>query len=146
MTTADSLRFDIVDHVLLIVHADVPPDDADWARMVLVRNGSRDRIRGHLVIAPARATINATQRADVAKFLKETGMSIAVVTNSALVRGVALAVGLLGLHVRGFAPAELPSALTYLVVPPSRHEAMVRRIDALTAQLANARALARMNG
>jgi hypothetical protein len=64
--TADSLRFDFMDHVMLIVHADAPPSDADWARMAVVRNANRDRLRGNLVIAPPRASINASQRADVA--------------------------------------------------------------------------------
>ena len=139
MNNADSLRFDIVDHIMLIVHADAPPDDGDWARMVVVRNGNRDKIRSNLVIAPPRATINAAQRADVAKFMKETGISIAVVTDSALIRGVARAVGFLGVQVRAFALAEMPSALNYLVVPQARHDAMIRRIDALKAQLAHAR-------
>jgi hypothetical protein len=40
-------------------------------------------------------------------------------------------------QVRAFTADELPSALNYLVVPPSRHEVMFRRIDALNAQLAS---------
>ena len=83
---------------------------------------------------------------DVAKFMKETGISIAVVTDSALIRGVARAVGFLGVQVRAFAPAEMPSALNYLVVPQARHDAMIRRIDALKAQLAHARGGAAQKG
>jgi hypothetical protein len=134
--SADTLRFDIVDHVLVIVHADVPPDPQDWARLVLVRNANRTKIRGNLVVAPPRATINGSQRADVAGFMKETGTSIAVVTDSALIRGVARAVGFLGVQVRAFAPAELASALDYLVVPASRHAEVTRRVEILKAQLA----------
>ena len=89
------------------------------------------------MLAPPRASISAGQRADVAQFMKETGISIAVVTDSALIRGVARAVGFLGVQVRAFTADELPSALNYLVVPPSRHELMFRRIDALNAQLAS---------
>ncbi|HKO47511.1 MAG TPA: STAS/SEC14 domain-containing protein [Polyangiaceae bacterium] len=135
MPNSDSLRFDIVGHVMVIVHADTPPSDADWARMVVVRNASHERIRSTLVVAPPRASINASQRADVAQHMKETGASIAVVTDSALVRGVARAVGLLGLRVRAFAPGELASALDYLAVPQSRHAEMIRRIDAMKTQL-----------
>jgi hypothetical protein len=135
--SADTLRFDIVDHVFLIVHADVPPDEQDWARLVLVRNANRTKIRGNLVVAPPRAIINAAQRADVATFMKETGSSIAVVTDSALIRGVARAVGFLGVKVRAFQPAELTSALDYLVMPKSQHAELVRRIEILKAQLAS---------
>lgn len=134
--SADTLRFDIVDHVFVIVHADVPPAEQDWARLVLVRNANRAKIRGNLVVAPPRATINAAQRADVASFMKETGISIAVVTDSALIRGVASAVGFLGVQVRAFAPSELPSALNYLFVPVSRQAEVIRRVEILKAQLA----------
>lgn len=134
--SANTLRFDLVDHVLVVVHADVAPDADDWRRLMLVRDANRTRIRGNLVIAPPRASINAAQRADVATFLKETGSSIAVLTDSALIRGVALAVGLAGVKVRAFQSNELNKALSYLVVPPSRHADLSARIDRMKAQLA----------
>ncbi|HYQ45530.1 MAG TPA: hypothetical protein VER11_26265 [Polyangiaceae bacterium] len=134
--STDSFRFDIVDHVMLVVHADMPPSDSDWARMVLVRNANRERLRGNLVIAPPRASINASQRADVTKFMKETGIAIAVVTDSALIRGVARAVGLLGVPVRAFTPGELRNALDFLLVPSSRQPEFSRRIELMSLQLA----------
>ncbi len=137
MTNFDSLRFDVVGHVMLIVHADMPPHPSDWARMITVRNANRDKLHSNLVIAPPRASIDAAQRADIAKFMKETGTSVAVVTDSALIRGVARAVGFLGVQVRAFAPTELEGALNFLVVPQSKHADMMRRIDALKAQLAS---------
>ena len=136
--TDDSLRFDIIDQVMLIVHADVAPRDSDWARMSVVRNSSRAKLRGTLVVAPPRASINAAQRADVAKFMKDTGSSVAVLTDSALIRGVAMAVGLLGVKARAFAPNALTAALSFLVVPESRHGIFARRIEALSAQLSSA--------
>lgn len=78
--------------------------------------------------------------------MRETGTSIAVVTDSALIRGVARAVGFLGVQVRAFSPNELAGALDYLVVPQSRHADMFRRIDALKSHLAaTARASALQN-
>jgi hypothetical protein len=138
VTDSDSLRFDIIDHVMLIVHADVPPTDGDWARMAVVRNASRTKLRSTLVLAPPRASINAAQRADVAKFMKETGTSVAVMTDSALIRGVAMAVGFLGVQVKAFGPNAITAALNFLVVPESRHSTFSRRIDALRAQLNSA--------
>jgi hypothetical protein len=134
--SADTLRFDIVDHVFVVVHADVPPADEDWARLTLVRNANRTKIRGNLVVAPPRASINAAQRASVTTFMKETGCSIAVITDSALIRGVARAVGFMGVQVRAFPPAELTLALDYLSVPASRHAELARRLEILKAQLA----------
>lgn len=121
---------------MLIVHADMPPLEADWARMSVVRNSSKDRVRGTLVIAPPRASINAAQRAEVAAFMRATGSSVAVVTESALIRGVARAVGFLGVNVRAFDPGALPAALNYLLVPVSRQAEIIRRVEAMQAQLA----------
>ena len=134
--SANTLRFELVDHVFVVVHADVPPDEDDWRRLILVRNANRTKMRGNLVIAPPRATINAAQRADVATFMKETGISIAVLTDSALIRGVALAVAFLGVQVRAFQSNELTSALNFLIVPPSRHAELISRVERLKAQLA----------
>lgn len=103
---------------------------------MLVRDANRAKLRGNLVVAPPRATINAAQRADVATFMKATGISIAVVTDSALVRGVARAVGFMGVKVRAFQPSELKDALDYLAVPPTRHPELTRRVEILKAQLA----------
>jgi hypothetical protein len=138
LTDSDSLRFDIIDHVMVIVHADVPPSDSDWARMVVVRNASRLKLRSCLVVAPPRASINAAQRADVAKFMKETGANVAVMTDSALVRGMAMAVGILGVKVRAFALGDLTAALNFLTVPAPRHATFLHRVQALKAQLGSA--------
>jgi len=135
LASSNSLRFDLVDHVLLVVHADVPPTDEDWGRMVTVRNANMQRLRGILVVAPPRAVINTAQRADVAKFMRETGHGIAVLTESALIRGVARAVGLLGVQVRAFAFSELGSALNYLLVPVARHAELTRRVELMRSQL-----------
>jgi hypothetical protein len=120
---------------MLVVHADVPPDDGDWSRMTVVRNANRGRIRSTLVISPPRASLSAAQRADVAQFMNATGTSIAVVTDSALIRGVARAVGFLGVKVRAFSTGEVIPALQFCLVPQARHADMLRRIEAMRAQL-----------
>ena len=135
MTTADTLRFDLVDQILLIVHADVPPSDTDWKRLIVVRDANRQKIRGTLVVAPPRASINAAQRADVVAFMRESRTSIAVMTDSVLVRGVAGALGLMGVKVQAFSLADVGRALDSLGVARSKHPDMSRRIEALKAQL-----------
>jgi hypothetical protein len=71
----------------------------------------------------------------VAQFMKAKGTNIAVVTDSALIRGVARAVSFLGVQVGAFAPAELTNALLFLLIPQPRHADVIRRIDAMQAQL-----------
>jgi len=133
----ETLRFDLVDNIMLIVHADLPPSEVDWARLMVVRNANRQKIRGTLVVAPPRATINASQRADVVAFMKDTGTGVAVMTESVLVRGVARAVAVLGVKVQAFANGESQDAFDALSVPRSRHADLLKRIEALRAQLAS---------
>jgi hypothetical protein len=134
MPAVETLRFDIIDHVMLIVHADVPPAPADWTRMMLVRNATTSGVRGCLVIAPPRATISSSQRSEVVSFTK-TGR-IAVLTESALVRGIAAAVGLLGVQVKAFPITEVEPALDYLRLASGRHAEVLRRLAILKNQLA----------
>lgn len=132
---ANSFRFDIVDHVMLVVHANMPPDDEEWARMTLVRNAQRGKIRSLLVISAPNATLSAAQRADVAQFMSSTGTSGAIVTDSALIRGVARAVGFLGVKVQAFSTSEMTAALQYSLVPQARRPDILHRIEAMQAQL-----------
>ncbi|MDF3066678.1 MAG: hypothetical protein K0R38_2279 [Polyangiaceae bacterium] len=125
----------MVDQVLLVVHANMPPSERDWARLITVRDANRHRLRATLVVAPPRAKLDASQRSDVATFMRSTGGGIAVITDSALVRGVALALSLLGLKVRAYAPREITVALDFCGVLASRRDDMCRRIEALQAQL-----------
>ena len=120
---------------MLVVHADMPADEGDWSRMIVVRNANRSKIRSTLVIAQPRSTLSAAQRAEVAQFMNSTGTSVAVVTDSALIRGVARAVGFLGVNVRAFSSGQVIEALQFSLVPQARHADMLRRIDAMRAQL-----------
>ncbi len=129
--------FDIIDHTLVEVHADAPPSASDWARMAVVRDANRHRLRANLVFAPPRSSLNAAQRADVVKFMKETGVTVAVITDSALIRGIAMALRLLGVDVRAFSSNELGRALNFLVIPHFRHAYMLQRIEGLKKQLAS---------
>lgn len=137
VTSPDTLRFDIVGNIMLVVHADTPPSHADWARLMLVRNANREKIRGTLVVAPPRASINLDQRSDMVEFMKQTKTGVAVLTESVLVRGVARAVAFLGVKVQAFALREFERAFDALAVPRSKHADLLKRIEALTAQLAS---------
>jgi hypothetical protein len=125
----------LFEHIMLIVHADMPPDADDWARMSVVRNANASRLRGTLVVAPPRAAINAAQRAEVASFMKMSGSSVAVLTDSALIRGVARAVAFLNLNVRAFEPVDIGAALNFLLLADVKHKDAIRRVEMLKAQL-----------
>jgi len=49
---------------------------------------------------------------------------------------IALAIGFMGVQLRAFAPSEITSALNFLLVPSSRHAAVLGAVESLKAQLA----------
>jgi hypothetical protein len=132
----DTLRFDLVDHLLVVVAADAPPGEADWERLRTVREANRGRIRMMLLVAQPRSLPTSAQREEFTTFMRLTGLGVAVITDSALLRGLGLAMSKLGLKVRAYAPSDLARAFEFCGVSESRREDLTRLIGALKAQLA----------
>jgi hypothetical protein len=129
------LRFKVIGDLMLVVHADTPPADSDWADMLRERDDHAGTLKGLLVVAPPKASINASQRADVQSYLRQTGARIAVLTDSKLVRGAALAVAWFGVSVRAFPTSGLHAALEYLQGPAEREALVARTIGELNEKL-----------
>ena len=99
------------------------PSDADWADYV--RQVADVPFAGALVVGEGNKLAPA-QRTEVEGWLKRNGARNAVVTNSAVSRGVMIALGWFGVPVKAFPPSDLMGALEYLGVPSEhRGEAMV---------------------
>lgn len=70
-----------------------------------------------LALVVGAASINATQRAEVAKAFKEKDLQVAVVTNDRVVRGVITALSWLGARVKPFAWSDADRAVDSLELP-----------------------------
>jgi hypothetical protein len=127
--------FGLVSDVFVVVHADMPPSVDDWADMIRFRDAHADRVKGHLVVAPAHATINARQREDVKQFWQRTRVRIALLTNSRLARGAAIAVAWFGVSVRAWAPECIDDAMAFLAVPVERQSELRLAAQALAVEL-----------
>jgi len=130
-----TMAFRVVGDIFLVVHADMPPSADDWADMIRLRDAHAARLKGHLVVAPAHATINARQREDVKQFWRRTRGSIAVLTNSRLARGAAIAVAWFGVSVRAWAPECIDDAMAFLAVPVARQGELRLAAQALAAEV-----------
>lgn len=107
---------------MLCVHANEPPSSEDWDAFVQARDGHVPPVRGLLVIAPPRATIDVRQRGNVKTFLKYTGARLAVVTESRVVRGLVTAVAWFNVRVAAYAPDGVEEALSFLGLGSERHD------------------------
>src|ERR1022692_4344288 len=102
-----TMAYRIVKDILLVVHADRAPSAEDWAGMVHMRDSYPGRLKGQLVVAPAHASIDACQRADVQAFSQRTRSRIALLTDSQHARGAATAVAWFGVAVRALTPDRI---------------------------------------
>jgi serine/threonine protein kinase len=117
-----TLHHRFVGDVMLCVHANEPPSPEDWQAFVDARDARAETLKGLLVVAPPKATIDVRQRENVRKFLKLTGTRLAVITESRVVRGLVTAVGWFTSQVRAFAMDEVEEGLTFLGLGHERHE------------------------
>lgn len=104
-----------VGETLLIVHAKLQPEPADWAALMQVFPAMGRRMKRVLVFADVN--LSAEQRRQVNEGQKAAGTrAIAVITSSRLARmGVTALSWMGGVH-RAFDPSEVRAALDYLGV------------------------------
>jgi hypothetical protein len=120
-----TLGFDRTDDLFVIVHADDPPLDQDWQRMVEFTCESLPHLRRGLVIA-GNAKLDAAQRRSLAEALKGANVNVAVLVASPLARGAVTALGWLIGGYRAFDMHELDKAFSYLRISEA-HQMRARR-------------------
>jgi hypothetical protein len=110
-----TLRWKLVGQVLLAVHARVPPSEHEWQEFIKSCYEIGSRMQRALIFADVALT--ATQRKQVAEVVDQAKpKSVAVVSSSAVTRGIVTAIGwFTGVH-RAFSPLVLPQALRHLGV------------------------------
>jgi len=129
------MAFRVVCDIFVIVHADMPPSAEDWSEMSRLRDACAVRLKGQLVVGPPRAIIDARQRADVKMFWQRSHVSLAILTDSRLVRGAAIAVAWFGVTVRAWPPECIDEAMAFLVVPVERRDEVRQAAMALAAEV-----------
>jgi hypothetical protein len=134
----ETLLAKLVEGVLVEVMGDAPPKDADWDAGVAFSARLAPQCMGILVWAGAGP--NSAQRARIAKIDALKDIPTAIVSSSAVVRGIATAFSWLGKKVKGFAPAQIDDALDFLNVPAAVRPVTVRQLDELRTRLAGRRA------
>ena len=85
-------------------------------------------IKKYLGVSIGYLEITSLQRKQAADALKGRGVSLAVVTEEKLVRGIVTAASWLGVNVKSFAWSELRAALHHLAVPPHLEERAVEMV------------------
>jgi hypothetical protein len=118
------LAYAFLDSTCILVHTHEAPDEAEWK--ALVAGLAEDQgIRGMFVFTNG-ASLNVQQREDMKKVAR-SGVKMAVLTESKIVRGALTAIGWLGGSMRPFRHADVHSAIKWLV-PATEDAARVRSV------------------
>ncbi|MET0389707.1 MAG: hypothetical protein ABW321_27285 [Polyangiales bacterium] len=132
VVTTRSMAFDVLHDVVLVVHADCPPDDGDWDAFL-------DRVRG-LGLAQRYTSLvlcegpgpNAGQRKRMMALPGLSDARTVVLTTSLVARGTVTALNWLGYRkLRALDYADLTGGLDYLRVPRAHHLDIAARVVAL---------------
>ena len=127
-----SLAWTRFQRLLLVAQRPGLPKDADWADYM--QEAASAPFTGALVVGEGNK-LAPTQRAAVEVLLKSNGARNAVVTGSAVSRGVMIALGWFGVPVKAFSPNDMRGAFEYLgLASEHRGEALVL-IDRLRRML-----------
>ena len=129
-----TMGWDVVQGVLLVVHARGAPDTKEWARFIQECR-SLGKVECCLVVAPD-AALNPVQRRDIAAVVSHMKTrKVAVVTTSRMARTIVTGLGwVTGIH-RGFLPGDRQGAVTFLELDERRADAVLARADALADML-----------
>jgi hypothetical protein len=118
----DTVCAELVDGVLLCVHARVPPSAGDWARYCEYAGSVRDRdgrLRTLAVAAGIVAGPNAHQRAEYARKVSSEDSLVALLCSGLAARAAMVAMAWFNPNMRAFADDEVHAALIWLGVPIS---------------------------
>jgi hypothetical protein len=111
--------------VMLAAHTSKPPTDVEWdGYLALLRGRDVEKMRS-LVFTDGGAP-NTAQRGQLNDALKGKTSIGAVVSSSALVRGVVTALRWFNPKIKAFAPTDTAQALTYLSIKSPRDIAIIR--------------------
>lgn len=130
-TTGAWIYFDSI--AMLVAKSEAPPIPADFDE-VTADLAAQPSLTG-IIVRPRGRTPGARQRASMHELVAKRSLRVAVLTDSALVRGAATALRWFGAPVECFPEASLDAALEFLGIPAERLSLARQRFEELLAQV-----------
>nr|WP_206607121.1 hypothetical protein [Sandaracinus sp.] len=128
------MAFKLVENVMLLVHTNRPPSDEEWGEYVEAVDAQGAAPLAQLVHTQGGSP-NAKQRGAFTKMLAGRTVPVAVLNDSALVRGAVTAIAWFNPSLRAFKSADIDAALQYLGVPESRWSTLKNDLEDLRASV-----------
>jgi hypothetical protein len=111
-----TLSYGLIGSSVLLIEAGARVDQDDFDELIRFADGATRKFDAILVIEPGSG-IDARQRKSFASLLERTGVRVAVLTESTLARGAAIAIRWFNPSLDVFAPHQHSRALEFLGHP-----------------------------
>lgn len=132
---AQTMLFEVLRGILVGVHSTEAPSDSDWDAWNAFAVANAKDYRAILVFTDG-AGPNGVQRAKTAKVQELMPLPTAIVTASALARGIVTALAWMGKNIRAFSPEQVHEAFGYLSVPAATQADLMRDVASLRVRIA----------
>jgi hypothetical protein len=119
------MAYSVTDRLFIVVYGAEPPTDMEWAAYLAVveRHGVDWTMQ---LIWTDGGGPTTPQRRSLNHLLDGRVVPVAVLSDSARVRGIATALSWFNRRIRAFKAKDLPGALAFLEIPSSRNELSTR--------------------
>jgi hypothetical protein len=119
MATMSEMATGLLDTVCVAVHTPVTPTRLEWGEfMDALRKVPLDQLR--ILAITDGGGPDAIERAEFLKYIGQTKVPIAVVSDAIVVRGIVTALSWFNTNIHTFAPTQFEAALRHLEVPAPR--------------------------
>jgi hypothetical protein len=136
--TAKSMLVRAMGQLLLVVHPSRPPSGAEWDHFVTFSREKQQKGPIQMLVVTQGGAPNAAQRIQCRVLFESGPLPVAVLSDSALVRGVVTALSWFNPGIRGFsfrAGAGIHDALKYLQLDELRVDHVLTEIRAMQREV-----------
>ncbi|NUP09677.1 MAG: hypothetical protein HOW73_26835 [Polyangiaceae bacterium] len=127
-----TMRYELFGDTLAILHMANAPSDDEWEGMLVYL---RANWPARVVVFTDGGGPTTLQRGRLNDALSGKPLKTAVVTSSAVVRGIVTALSWFNAGIKTFTPDRAPAALRYLGVAVDAHEHLMQQVLKLSKQL-----------
>src|SRR5262245_61639906 len=121
MVAGRTMGFTIVEGFFVSYHTTENPSDSEWQDQLEFCAGKYKGLKGVLVWSDGGGP-SSLQRSQLAESFRDAPPAVAMITESAIVRGMLTALSWFGLKQRAFRPSDMDKALAFLGVNSSESE------------------------
>ena len=124
-----TLRYAVLDGIMLEIHDQRAPSDADWDAMLDHFDAHTDEALGAIVLSDGPGP-NAAQRKRLAERLRGRRIQTVVITDSLVARGAVTALRWVGHAIQAFASSDLERAIaSFSFLPEQRRRVLLRMVE-----------------